>query len=116
MVRCRKRSCRQSVTRRGIAYNPDFKSCENDRISAGILHFYFWQWHLLQLLARPLGKATNAIARAKGGVSPDTRAKAAIPARIVSPTSTSVELLAGGCVATDPTQPAWREGARTPDR
>jgi hypothetical protein len=78
--------------------------------------FYFWQWHLLQLLPRPPGKATNAIARAKRGVSPDTRAKAAIPARIVSPTSTSVELLAGGCVATDPTQPAWREGARTPDR
>src|SRR5215510_4763715 len=78
--------------------------------------FYFWQWHLLQLLPRPLGKATNAIAPAKRGVSPDTRAKAAIPARIVSPTSTSVELLAGGCVATDPTQPAWREGARTPDR
>src|SRR6516162_5678017 len=78
--------------------------------------FYFWQWYLLQLLPRPLGKATNAIARAKRGVSPDTRAKAAIPARIVSLTSTSVELLAGGCVATDPMQPAWREGARTPDR
>src|SRR5215831_9890798 len=55
--------------------------------------FYFWLWHLLQLLPRPLGKATNAIARAKRGVSPDTRAKVAIPARIVSPTSTSVELL-----------------------
>jgi hypothetical protein len=74
------------------------------------------QRHLLQLLPRPLGKATNAIARAKRGASLDTRAKSVMPAEIVSPTSTSVELLAGGCVATDPTQPAWREGARTPDR